>query len=82
MPAPSGFRPEPLLVCELMFETKKSLASRLGDALDLVIDFATLGEYGLEPAEEWRRCDDGRRRRPASAGLAPVDRTDHLPARL
>jgi hypothetical protein len=64
-----------------MFETKKSLASRIGDALDLVIDFATLGEYGLEPAEEWRRCDEGRRR-PASAGLAPVDRPDHLPARL
>ncbi len=81
MAAPSGFRPEPLRVCELMFETKKSLASRIGDALDLVIDFATLGEYGLEPAEEWR-CEEGRRCRPGSAGLAAVDRADHLPARL
>ena len=64
-----------------MFETKTSLASRIGNALDLVIDFATLGEYGLEPMEEPRRCDEGRRRR-SSAGLAPVDRPDHLATRL
>ena len=65
-----------------MFETKKSLASRIGNALDLVIDFATLGEYGLEPVEQPRRCDEGRRRQRSSAGLAPVDRPDHLAARL
>ncbi len=36
-----------------MFDTKcksqQSLSSRAADAADLVIDFATLGEYGLEP---------------------------------
>ena len=35
---------------------KEKLASLIGNALDLVIDFATLGEYGLEPVEEPRRC--------------------------
>ncbi len=32
-----------------MFDPTKSLAGRLADAIDLVIDFTTLGEYGLEP---------------------------------
>jgi hypothetical protein len=32
-----------------MFDSKTSLADRLTDAVDLLIDFATLGEYGLEP---------------------------------
>jgi hypothetical protein len=33
-----------------MFDTKKtSVTARLADAADLAIDFATLGEYGLEP---------------------------------
>lgn len=32
-----------------MFDTKKSVGTRVADAADLVIDFATLGEYGLEP---------------------------------
>jgi hypothetical protein len=35
-----------------MFDTKKtSVTDRLADAADLAIDFATLGEYGLEPVE-------------------------------
>jgi hypothetical protein len=33
-----------------MFDSKQTLTERLGDAVDLMIDFATLGEYGLEPA--------------------------------
>jgi hypothetical protein len=33
-----------------MFDTKTNLTARLADAVDLLIDFATLGEYGLEPA--------------------------------
>jgi hypothetical protein len=33
-----------------MFDTKKTFSARAADAADLVIDFATLGEYGLEPA--------------------------------
>jgi hypothetical protein len=32
-----------------MFDSKKSLSGRLADTVDLLIDFATLGEYGLEP---------------------------------
>lgn len=35
-----------------MFDSKTTLAGRLTDAVDLLIDFATLGEYGLEPAEK------------------------------
>jgi hypothetical protein len=32
-----------------MFDMKTSLSGRLADAVDLLLDFATLGEYGLEP---------------------------------
>ena len=32
-----------------MFDSKQTLTERLTDAADLLIDFATLGEYGLEP---------------------------------
>ena len=32
-----------------MFDSKKNISTRLADATDLLIDFATLGEYGLEP---------------------------------
>lgn len=32
-----------------MFDSKQTLTGRLTDAVDLMIDFATLGEYGLEP---------------------------------
>ncbi|HVY77442.1 MAG TPA: hypothetical protein VG898_02940 [Solirubrobacterales bacterium] len=32
-----------------MFDTKTTFAGRLADAVDLLLDFATLGEYGLEP---------------------------------
>lgn len=34
---------------ELMFDSRKKLSTQAADAADLVIDFATLGEYGLEP---------------------------------
>jgi hypothetical protein len=48
---------------------RKKISTRLADAADLLIDFATLGEYGLEPVEEpcrtQRECRPGRRR-PAS----------------
>jgi hypothetical protein len=40
-----------------MFE-KTTFTARLTDAVDLIIDFATLGEYGLEPvAEPQRPCE-------------------------
>lgn len=49
-----------------MFDSKQTLTGRLADAIDLVIDFATLGEYGLEP--------------PAAAPACQSRRRGHLPA--
>jgi hypothetical protein len=54
-----------------MFDTKKTSSDRIVDALDLAIDFATLGEYGLEPIEQLtpRSCEGRRRARaPRSTG--------------
>ena len=51
-----------------MFDYKQTLTNRLADAADLMIDFATLGEYGLEPAGRTpRACEADRPRiRPAT----------------
>jgi hypothetical protein len=43
-----------------MLSSRKDLAQRLLGAVDLAIDFATLGEYGLEPVP----ADGPRRERP------------------
>jgi hypothetical protein len=58
------FRPGLLLPCELMFDQTRNRIRRLADAADLIIDFATLGEYGLEPvaAPDSTECTGGRRR--------------------
>jgi len=54
-----------------MFDTKTNLSERLADAIDLLIDFATLGEYGLEPAARPASACESRRRSHASqAGAA------------
>jgi hypothetical protein len=46
-----------------MFDpNRNSIAGRLTDAVDLLIDFATLGEYGLEPVAAPSACEGGRRR--------------------
>jgi len=45
-----------------MFATKKNLSHQLVDATDLMIDFATLGEYGLEPVNQPVPPCEGRRR--------------------
>jgi hypothetical protein len=46
-----------------MFDSKQTLTTRLADAADLMIDFATLGEYGLEPVGSTpRACEAGRQR--------------------
>jgi hypothetical protein len=45
-----------------MFETRKSFSTRAADAADLVIDFATLGEYGLEPVDPPTQVCEVRRR--------------------
>jgi hypothetical protein len=42
-----------------MFDSKTKITTRLTDAADLFIDFATLGEYGLEPVGRTRQgCVD------------------------
>jgi hypothetical protein len=52
-----------------MFDTKTNLSERLTDAVDLLIDFATLGEYGLEPAARPApSCESRRRPHPSRAG--------------
>jgi hypothetical protein len=43
-------------------KTQQSLSSRAADAADLMIDFATLGEYGLEPVDSPAKPCEGRRR--------------------
>ncbi len=46
-----------------MFDTTKtSTTDRIADAVDLVIDFATLGEYGLEPVDPAPKPCEARRR--------------------
>jgi hypothetical protein len=45
-----------------MFERRENLAGRVAGAIDLLVDFATLGEYGLEPLPADGRCElDGHR---------------------
>jgi len=49
----------PSTLYELMFDPTTKLSARLTDAVDLLIDFATLGEYGIEPAGRPRQgCAD------------------------
>lgn len=49
----------PSTLYELMFDSTTKITKRLTDAADLLIDFATLGEYGLEPAGRPRQgCAD------------------------
>lgn len=45
-----------------MFDTKTNISERLAGAVDLLIDFATLGEYGLEPASRPAPDCESRRR--------------------
>lgn len=44
-----------------MFDSRKTF-SKLADAIDLTIDFATLGEYGLEPVNATPRPCESRHR--------------------
>jgi hypothetical protein len=62
-----------------MFDTKTSLREHLEDAADLTIDFATLGEYGLEPvAPPARPCEArlrcGAPRRSTGSWRSAIDR--------
>jgi hypothetical protein len=51
-----------------MFDCKQTLTGRLTDAVDLLIDFATLGEYGLEPVGRTEPSCGTRRRTAAPSG--------------
>jgi hypothetical protein len=53
-----------------MFDSRKTYSSHVADAIDLAIDFATLGEYGLEEVEQRPLPCEARRRsgRPRSTG--------------
>lgn len=60
----------------------KKLPAKTADALDLAIEFATLGEYGLEypdqgPTGSWAGgCpENGRRRRQTPEGLGQLRST-------
>ncbi len=61
-----------------MFDSRKDIGDRALDAVDLVIDFATLGEYGMEPVDPPHRPCEGRRRsgamRSTGSWSAAVDR--------
>jgi hypothetical protein len=50
-----------------MFGSSKNISTRLADAADLLIDFATLGEYGLEPAATPASSCEIRHRKPQLA---------------
>jgi hypothetical protein len=45
-----------------MFDMKTNISERLANAVDLLLDFATLGEYGLEPAARLAPACESRRR--------------------
>jgi hypothetical protein len=61
-----------------MFDSRKEMGDRVVDAVDLVIDFATLGEYGIEPVDPPVRSCEGRRRggamRSSGSWRAAIDR--------
>jgi len=68
-----------------MFDTKKTFSHKAADAADLIIDFATLGEYGLEPVDSPHRPCEGRRRsvamRSTGTWSAAIDRFAPLGSR-
>jgi hypothetical protein len=55
---------------EPMFDSRKTISHQVADTIDLAIDFATLGEYGLEEVEQRPLACEARRRghRPRSTG--------------
>jgi hypothetical protein len=57
-----------------MLERREDVVQRLVGGLDLLVDFATLGEYGLEPAPVDGPCERSGRRRPAWEALAGARR--------
>ena len=65
-----------------MFSSKTSIAGRLNDAVDLLIDFATLGEYGLEPVGRAApSCESRSRTATVATPLRRFERTLATPIR-
>ena len=68
------FCPSPFLACaHVNLRNQQSIAQRLLGAVDLAIDFATLGEYGLEPLPADGPCRERTghpRREPSCAAVA------------
>src|SRR5262245_13586713 len=78
-PCSSVVPSEGLRTVEPMFDTNKtSFTHQVADAIDLAIDFATLGEYGLEPVQASSRACEGRGRsratRSTGAWRSAIDR--------
>jgi len=66
-----------------MFDCKETLTDRLTDAVDLAIDFATLGEYGLEPVGRTPRACEADLRPPVTRQFPPAPlRAHHVRFRL
>jgi hypothetical protein len=63
-----------------MFDSKMTFAERLTDAVDLLIDFATLGEYGLEPVSNPAPDCESRRRPCAPEARKPASLSRPLAA--
>jgi hypothetical protein len=63
-----------------MFDSKTSITARLTDAVDLLIDIATLGEYGLEPVGRAAPSCETRRRTVAPTGTTSQRRRAGQPA--
>jgi hypothetical protein len=60
-----------------MFDSKQTLTDKFADAFDLLLDFATLGEYGLEPAGRSAPSCESRRRsdQPLRGARRSLDRS-------
>jgi hypothetical protein len=61
-----------------MFDSSKNISTRLADAADLLIDFATLGEYGLEPVAKAPSACETRHRRPLVTAAPRSRRRHHI----
>jgi hypothetical protein len=59
-----------------MFDSTKRLTARLTDAADLMIDFATLGEYGLEPVGRTSPSCETRRRTSSNPARSSLRRRE------
>jgi hypothetical protein len=57
-----------------MKRDRRSLRDRLAGGIDLMIDFATLGEYGLEPVPAFDAGCEGSGRTTGWEALAPAQR--------